>query len=211
LVGSPFLLIVTLKLFSARALFLWALGPSADAWLLGGLCAYATVLMVSTFAQNAFGYDGPGLRLLFAVPVVPSDVLRAKNVVHGAAGCLVSVCVALFYRVYAVRVSGWELVSVSLGTAAMVPFPVRFHADLRRRDRLPFAASMLGVAGAAAALALPGIIFRLHRSDGFEGRRVVELLCVLFAAWLFYAGSWPTVQTLLLKRRETILQTIERS
>ncbi|MFY0573566.1 hypothetical protein ACN28S_03625 [Cystobacter fuscus] len=83
LAAVPFVLAILMKLTSARALAEFALGASADAWLMGGLCIYGAVVMASTFSQNTFAYDGHGLALLLAAPVELGDVLRAKNRVQG--------------------------------------------------------------------------------------------------------------------------------
>ncbi|MET0402453.1 MAG: hypothetical protein ABW123_08620, partial [Cystobacter sp.] len=50
LAAVPFVLAILMKLTSARALAEYALGASADAWLLGGLSLYGAVVMASTFS-----------------------------------------------------------------------------------------------------------------------------------------------------------------
>ena len=56
----PFFLTILLKLVGARALAVAALGPQADAWLMGGVAAYGALVLGGGLAQNAFGYDGHG-------------------------------------------------------------------------------------------------------------------------------------------------------
>src|SRR6218665_2756233 len=85
LAAVPFVLAILLKLTSGRGLLEFAVGASADAWLMGGLCIYGAVVMASTFSQNTFAYDGHGLALLIAAPVELGDVLRAKNRGQGLA------------------------------------------------------------------------------------------------------------------------------
>jgi ABC-2 type transport system permease protein len=43
-------------------------------------------------------------------------------------------------------------VLLTAGNFLSLVFPVKFHASLKRRDKLPFIASMLGVIGVSFAL-----------------------------------------------------------
>ena len=85
LVAVPFVLGILFKLLSGRALFVFFLGDTTDAWLLGGLCVYGAIVMGSTFSQNAFAYDGHGFSAFVVAPIDLGLVLRAKNVVHASA------------------------------------------------------------------------------------------------------------------------------
>lgn len=222
LVSVPFVLAILLKLLSGRALFQFAAGEAADAWVLGGLCVYGAIVMGSTFSQNAFAYDGHGFAVFLAAPVALGDVLKAKNVVNVLFAAGLAVLVACFYVVY--FGAGRPLdVAVALGAvAALLPvtllagnflslyFPVKFHANLRRRDKLPFAASMVGVAAASVGswpLAL-ALLRGGRQAPGWEAVGVVAAAAAL--GWGLYAATLPLAIRLLTARRELVLQAVTR-
>ncbi|MHB8421043.1 MAG: hypothetical protein ACYDCL_23475 [Myxococcales bacterium] len=222
LASVPFLLAIVLRLLSGRELILFLAGRTADAWIVGGLSLYAAVVLGSTFSQNAFGYDGHGLAALLAAPVDPRAVLVAKNRLHGLAGAALALALSLFVAGYFRTVRPLDWACAMAGVAALLPvlltagnflsvlFPVRFHANLERRDRLPFAASMLGV-GAAAAGALP---FTLAlRAAGRTGPSLGTLAAIAGGAaltWLLYLALLPPAIALLDRRREWVLQAVTR-
>jgi ABC-2 type transport system permease protein len=218
----PFVLGILLKLLSARALLVFALGDAADAWALGGACVYGAVVLTATFSQNAFAYDGQGLVLLLTSPVELGQVLRAKNLVHGGAGAALAAGVGVFYlasfgpaglaevAVAAAWVATVLPVVLAAGNFLSVSFPVKFHVSLQRRDRLPFAASMLGVAAAGAG-AWP--LFAALRLAGTARPGALVLLaggvsCAV--AWGLYLASWPLAVARLGRRRELVLQAVTR-
>jgi len=218
----PFVLAILLKLLSARALVAFVLEKSADAWLLGTLSLYGTVVIASTFSQNAFAYDGHGLTVFLAAPVELKDVLRAKNLVHASVGAALAVLVALFYRVYFGAGTALDLAVTLLAVGAMLPvlltagnflslvYPVKFHANLRRRDRLPFQASMLGVAAAGLASAPWAWALRFRGGEGPGAETALMLLLSAALGWLVYRGSLPLVERLLTQRRERVLHAVTR-
>ncbi len=219
----PFLLTVLLRLLAGRDLFVFLWGGAADAWLLGGLCLYAAVVMGSTFSQNAFGYDGHGMALWLAAPRPLGEVLAAKNAVHGAAAVALAAVTAGFYSAYLHPVSASELAAAVLAASGVVPmllcagnflslfYPVKFHAALNRRDRLPFRASLFGVAAAAAASAPSGLWLR-HLGTvrpGWVTAAILGALALGFAG--LYAASFPLAARLLDRRRELLLSRVTRS
>lgn len=218
----PFVLAILLKLLSARALVAYVLERSADAWLLGTLSLYGTVVIASTFSQNTFAYDGHGMTVFLAAPVELKDVLRAKNLVHASVGAALAVLVALFYRVYFGAGTALDLAVTLLAVSAMLPvlltagnflslvYPVKFHANLRRRDRLPFQASMLGVAAAGLASAPWARALRFRGGDGPGAETALLLLLSAALGWLVYRGSLPLVERLLTQRRELVLRAVTR-
>jgi ABC-2 type transport system permease protein len=218
----PFVLAILLKLLSGRGLLLHFLGPAADAWIAGGLAMYGALVMTSTFAQNAFGYDGHGLAALWAAPIPPPLVLRAKNLVHASAGLLLALLALGFFRVYFGAGTPWTLLTALLGTVVLVAvlvaagnqlsitFPVKFHADLRRRDRLPLSASMLGILAACVGGAPFGFAVR---QAGPEGPGAVEAVAMAGAAVLAVVialGLQPVAERRLLQRREHVLRAVTR-
>ncbi len=222
LVAVPFVLGILFKLLSGRALFVFLLGATADAWLLGGLSVYGAIVLGSTFSQNAFAYDGHGFSAFVAAPIELGDVLRAKNLVHACAGGGLGALVTIFYAVYFGHGALLDVALALASVATLIPvvltvgnglslyFPVKFHANLKRRDKLPFAASMIGL-GAAAIGTWP-LAFAL-RQVGTAGPTVFSLLTVLGAAvcaWGVYALTLPRWIVLLNRRRELILRAVIR-
>ncbi len=218
----PFLLTVLLRLLSGRALFEFVLGAAADAWLLGALTLYAAVVMGSTFSQNAFGYDGHGMALWLASPRPLPQILAAKNAVHGAAAAALAVASALFYALYLHPVSLAEWVGGVLAALGLIPvllaagnflsvlFPVKFHAALNRRDRLPFTASMLGVAAAALGSAPASLWLRRLGPERPGWSTAALLAAVALASLALYAASFRAAAQLLERRREVLLARVTR-
>jgi ABC-2 type transport system permease protein len=222
LVAVPFVLGILFKLLSGRALFAYFLKDSTDAWLLGGLCVYGAIVMGSTFSQNAFAYDGHGFSAFLAAPIDLGLVLRAKNLVHACAGSGLAVLAAIFYVAY-FREGGPLDVALALGSVAvLIPvvltvgnalsltFPVKFHANLKRRDKLPFIASMIGVG--AAGLGTWPMAFAL-RQVGTTGPTLHTLAIVISAAvvaWAVYFFTLPLAANQLVLRRELILRAVTR-
>ncbi len=222
LASVPFVLAILLKLTSGRALFAYILGESADAWLMGGLCIYGAVVMASTFSQNTFAYDGHGLAMLIAAPVELGEVLRAKNGVQGMAALGMGLLVGLFYRVYFGAGSALDFMCAMAAVAAVVPvllaagnflslyFPVKFHASLKRRDKLPLTASMLGIT--AASLGCMPFVWALRlggkSAPGWQAPALIALCAVLSA--VLYRGLLPLALRLLEQRRELVLRAVTR-
>lgn len=222
LAAVPFVLGILFRLLSGRDLFVFFLGATADAWLLGGLCVYGAIVLGSTFSQNAFAYDGHGFSAFVAAPIELGLVLRAKNLVHALAGGGLAALVALFYVAY-FRHGAWLDVALALASVAtLIPvvltvgnglslyFPVKFHANLKRRDKLPFVASMLGVA--AAGVGTWPLAFALRRC-GTGGPTLEALAIVLGAsglAWGLYAATLPLALRTLVARRELVLRAVTR-
>ncbi len=222
LAAVPFVLGILFRLLSGRDLFVFFLGATADAWLLGGLCVYGAIVLGSTFSQNAFAYDGHGFSAFVAAPIELGEVLRAKNVVHALAGGGLAALVAVFYVLYFGHGSALD-VALALGSVAtLIPvvlavgnglslyFPVKFHANLKRRDKLPFVASMLGLA--AAGVGTSPLAWALRRC-GAEAPTLATLGVVLAAAglgWAVYFATLPLALEQLGVRREFILRAVTR-
>ncbi|PTL83564.1 hypothetical protein [Vitiosangium sp. GDMCC 1.1324] len=222
LASVPFVLAILLKLTSGRSLFEYLLGASADAWLMGGLCIYGAVVMASTFSQNTFAYDGHGLALLIAAPVELGDVLRAKNVVQGVAASGMALLIGLFYRVYFGRGSALDFLCAMAAVAAVIPvllaagnflslyFPVKFHASLKRRDKLPLTASMLGIVAASVGCAPFAWALRFAGKNGPEGQTLVMIALCAALNVVLYRALLPLALRLLDQRREIVLRAVTR-
>lgn len=222
LVAVPFVLGILFKLLSGRALFVHFLGATADAWLLGGLCVYGAIVMGSTFSQNAFAYDGHGFSAFLVAPIELGLVLRAKNLVHALAGGGLGVLVAIFYVTY-FRAGSWLDVTLALASVAtLIPvvltvgnalslyFPVKFHANLKRRDKLPFIASMIGVGAAGVGTWPMAAALRLCGNDGPTLQTLAIVVTAALAAWVVYVLSLPPAVKKLVERREFILRAVTR-
>ncbi|MFL5322105.1 MAG: hypothetical protein ACJ790_20755, partial [Myxococcaceae bacterium] len=222
LASVPFLLAILLKLLSGRDLFVFLLGKTADAWILGGLSLYGAVVIASTFAQNTFAYDGHGFAVFLSAPMNVGDVMKAKNRVHAFAAMLLGAIVSTFYVAYFQHGGALEWLIAMAAIVAMLPvlltagnflslyFPVKFHASLKRRDKLPFAASMLGVGAASVGAAPFGWSLR---ACGTNGPTVTTLLGILVAAgfwWAVYFALLPVAMRLLQTRREIVLRAVTR-
>jgi ABC-2 type transport system permease protein len=222
LTSVPFVLAILLKLLSGRDLFVYLLGQSADAWLMGGLSVYGAVVISSTFSQNTFAYDGQGFAIFLAAPVNLADVLRAKNLVQGVAGLSMALLVGLFYRVYFGFGTWVDFLCSMASVAAVVPmllsagnflslyFPVKFHASLKRRDKLPLTASMLGIVAASVGCMPFGWALKLAGKTGPTGQTAMMIaLCAALYAVL-YRLVLPLALHLLDQRREIILRAVTR-
>lgn len=222
LASVPFILAILLKLLSGRDLFVFLLGGSADAWLMGGLCIYGAVVIASTFSQNTFAYDGQGFAAFLAAPLELADVLRAKNQVQAAAALGMALLVAVFYRVYfgfgtavdiacaLAAVLGVVPILMAAGNFLSLYFPVKFHASLKRRDKVPLTASMLGILAASVGCMPFGWALKLAGKDGpsWQSAAMIALCAVLNL--VIYRGSLPLALRLLDRRREVILQAVTR-
>ena len=222
LASVPFVLAILIKLLSGRALLDYVAGPLADAWLLGSLTLYGALVMASTFSQNAFAYDGQGMAVFLTAPVPLGEVLRAKNIVHALGALALVLPMVLFYRVYFHAGSARDITLTLLAVAVLVPtvlsagnllsvyFPVKFHADLKRRDRLPFAASMLGVAAASVGVLPFTLTLRVARHAGDAAPTLLGLLFAALLAGVLYRVTFPVAVRLLIQRRERIYAAITR-
>lgn len=222
LASVPFLLAILLKLLSGRELFLFLLGRTTDAWLMGAFCLYGAVVLGSTFSQNAFGYDGRGFAHFLAAPIDTGQVLAAKNLVHGTAALLLALAVSAFYPLYFRHGTALDWACALAGVACMIPvllaagnflslvFPVKFHASLQRRDQLPLVASLLGVAAASLGGAPFAWVMKHQRAEGPTVTSLLQLLAASAAAWLVYAALLPAARALLVRRREAVLLAVTR-
>lgn len=222
LVSVPFVLGILFKLLSGMALLRVLVGASADAWVLVSLCVYGAIVMGSTFSQNAFGYDGHGFAAFAASPTRLADVLRAKNAVHGGAGLGLALVVAVFCVGYLRAGGALDLfvallaavtvvaTALTVGNVLSVVFPVKFHANLKRRDKVPFVASMLGVAGATLALAPASWALRLAGKAGPTGWSLSLVALGAIAAVVAYGLTWGPAVRRLERRRELVLRAVTR-
>ena len=180
------------------------------------------MVIASTFSQNTFAYDGHGFSVFLTSPVELGDVLKAKNLVHAAAAFALASLEIIFYRVYFGHGSLIDIGCALLGVIALLPvllaagnflslyFPVKFHANLKRRDKLPFLASMIGVAAASAGSAPWGWALKLRVDDAPDGSTLALMALWAALAWVLYRGVLPLAMRLLVQRREIVLRAVTR-
>jgi ABC-2 type transport system permease protein len=221
LASAPFLLAILFRVTSGRDLVAFFAGPKADAWILGSLCLYGAIVMGSTFSQNMFGYDGQALAVFLAAPMRLDEVLRAKNRVHAVAAALMGLALCAFYVAYFRSARPVDIACALAAVATVIPvlllagnflslyFPVKFHASMKRRDRIPFAASMIGVAAASVGSA-PFVL--ALRAPGLGASWISALVIVASGAvaWATYRALLPLALRLLDARRELVLQAVTR-
>ena len=219
LASAPFLLAILFRVTAGRDLVAFFAGPKADAWTLGSLCLYGAVVMGSTFSQNMFGYDGQALAIFIAAPMRLDEVLRAKNRVHAVAAALMGLALCAFYVAYFRSARAVDIACALAAVVAVIPvlllagnflslfFPVKFHASLKRRDRIPFAASMIGV-GAASVGSAPFVV--AVREQGASWLSALLIAGCGGVAWLAYRALLPAALRLLEARRELVLQAVTR-
>ncbi|RKH50229.1 hypothetical protein [Corallococcus llansteffanensis] len=222
LAAVPFILAILLKLLSGRDLFVFLLGNSADAWVMGGLSIYGAVVIASTFSQNTFAYDGHGFAVFLAAPLDLADVLRAKNRVQGVAALGMAVLVGVFYRVYFGAGTLVDFLCAMVAVAAVVPmllaagnflslyFPVKFHASLKRRDKIPLTASMLGILAASVGCMPFGHALRMAGKAGPGWHSVAFIAGGAVLYFTVYRAVRPLAMRLLDQRREVVLRAVTR-
>jgi ABC-2 type transport system permease protein len=222
LAAVPFVLGILLRLLSGRDLFVFFLGQTADAWVLSGLSVYGAILLGSTFSQNAFAYDGHGFAVFVTAPLDLGLVLRAKNLVHALAGAGLALAAGVFYLAYFQSGTVLDAVVAALAVTTLIPalltmgnflslyFPVKFHANLKRRDQLPFLASMLGVVGAGVGTWPLLTVLRACGKSGPTLLTLGQLALGALVAWLVYGLSLPWALAKLDERREFVLRAVTR-
>ena len=166
---------------------------------------------------------GTGLAVFLAAPLTLADVLRAKNLVHAGGG---AVCWRCWWRSSTGCTSAparlvdcrapwrrcwrWCPCCSAAGNFLSLYFPVKFHANLKRRDKLPFAASMLGIAAAVVGCAPFAWALRLEARGGATPRAALEIFLCAALGWLAYRALLPRAISTLLARREQVLLAVTR-
>jgi ABC-2 type transport system permease protein len=222
LAAVPFVLGILFRLLSGRDLFVFFLGDTADAWLLAGLSVYGAIVLGSTFSQNAFAYDGQGFSVFLTSPLELGSVLKAKNFVHATAGAGLAFAVAIFYLGYFRHGTALDAAVAAASVATLIPmlltfgnflsvyFPVKFHANMKRRDKLPFIASMIGVGGAGLGTWPMAQALRACETSGPTLDTVGLGVTAASIAWLVYRATLPLALRALSVRRELILRAVTR-
>ena len=99
---------------------------------------------------------------------------------------------------------------LAAGNFLSLYFPVKFHASLKRRDKLPLTASMLGILAASVGCMPFGWAMQLAGKTGPtpQTAAMIALCAVLYA--VLYRLLLPLALRLLDQRREFILRAVTR-
>lgn len=213
----PLILAVAMRLLSLRPLVVFWRGESADAWIVAGLTAYGVVVFALTFAQNAFGYDGRSLGMLYAAPIDPREILRAKlRVLAGFSGA-VALFQCTFYSFY---LSRGGLIPFALGLAAAgcliptlllagsfvsVAYATPYHANLERRDQQPRIAIVTGMIAASLGGAPLALILRANAERAPTLFDVTLLATLALGYTLVFRLLRPLAEAHFVRRRERVL------
>jgi ABC-2 type transport system permease protein len=217
----PLILIVMLKLFSARELLVFFFGSESDLWFTAALGLYAATLLAITFACNAFGHDGRALGLLLTLPVTVEQILLSKAQIQALATLLSGCLCAVFYWSYVSTGPGAHLMLILPGVAAMTPllvsagltisilYPVSFDSTLNRRPRQPWLVSLFGLV--LASLASLPLMAGLHLYlNGQPLAAILLLLLTNLIAWPLGYRMLPLQARLFERRRAEVLTAITR-
>lgn len=219
----PFFLAILLKLVGARALADAATGTHADAWLMGGVAAYAALVFGGGLSQNAFGYDGPATTMLFAAPIPPEMILRAKNLVHATGAILLSAALVAFYSLWISMPPAWVFIAVlgatlwqslwlvSVGNLLSIVWPVRFFPNLKRRDRPPPATIVIGLCAAGIAVLPLSALLRNYAPAPPPWSALALLWLLVPLAFALRGVSERQAMRLLSARRSQLLRSLSRS
>src|SRR5262245_3326667 len=101
-------------------------------------------------------------------------------------------------------------VVLAAGNFLSVASPVKFHASLKRRDKVPFTASMLGVAAAGLGCAPMSFAYRWQMGDGVTAQTLAALALCAALGWMAYRMLFHPAARRLLLHREKVLSAVTR-
>jgi hypothetical protein len=210
----------------ALPLILLVVRPDRHAPLLhfftgAGLMAIVGFSMTFAMAINVFGFDGPGFRRYFLLPLLPQAVIRAISLVPFVLGVLAlpvafTVCVALARVSVDTRMATVLITNgvgglcffhaLALWTSILAPSRTEYGA--RFGNDYSLAANVIGNGGLLLAL------FGCQFLGLAAGPRVLRFWWVapsfMVAAVILYVVSLRVAPTILLSRRERLLAVVER-
>jgi ABC-2 type transport system permease protein len=101
-------------------------------------------------------------------------------------------------------------VILTAGNFLSLFFPVKFHASLKRRDKLPLTASLLGIGAASAGCAPFVWALRSAGTDGPQGQTLALLALCAALNGALYRALLPLGLRLLEQRKEVVLRAVTR-
>ncbi|MCC6857705.1 MAG: hypothetical protein IT158_04045, partial [Bryobacterales bacterium] len=186
-----------------------------------GLMAVAGFAATFAVAINSFGFDGPGFRRYFLLPVPAAAVIRAASLVPLAIGalalpvvfaaCLLLARVPVDARMAAMLAAngvGGLCFFHALALWTSILAPSRTDGEVRFGNDYSLAANLAGNGGLLAGL------FGSQFLGLAAGARVLQFWWVapvfMTAAAAFYLITLRAAPAVLLRRREQILAVVER-
>jgi hypothetical protein len=220
LVAMPFFLVLLLRIFGAGWILRYGFGPPWAAVLVTLLVGYALAVASGPLLANAFGYDGPAVRLVFLLPARPGAHLVGRNVAHAV--LLVGESVLLGALVVTVlpgaTLRGMALpaaflaialpVLLGLGNRLSVAAPRRSHLSLTRRDRPPPLAAAVMLLALAACGGLTSGLQVLAVRLGLPSVLLLWPLPLLGA--VFYRHATGRAAAHLVADRERLISAVAR-
>jgi ABC-2 type transport system permease protein len=101
-------------------------------------------------------------------------------------------------------------VLLAAGNFLSLYFPVKFHASLKRRDKLPLTASMLGIVAASVGCAPFAWALRFAGNSGPEWQTLAMIALCAAVNVVLYRALLPLSLRLLDQRREIVLRAVTR-
>jgi hypothetical protein len=190
-------------------------------------CALVGVGVMSGFctgalSSNVFGFDGPGFRRYFLLPVPADRVLRAAAIVSLIPGATLIPAALLLWFLYApiqtdARMAVMLLSSgiagvlffpaAGLWVSILSPSPIKFDAGWGSGNKLSFGANILMVAVIGVTCMGP---FALHTlGEGTLIQRWWVMPMIAFAAAGFFVLTVRLGATVFVSRRERMLSRID--
>jgi len=194
------------------------LGISADGTVLFGLLLYAT-LFSNNFVNNAFAWDGEGMRTWFLAPLTPDRVLAGKNLAVWIYNAGLFVIILVTWSVlrglptprtlitavllYAVSVLCFTIV----GNVVSVLFPARrsISSMTNSPSQLAVICSLASIVGSAALVVTTLLLAWLA---GVAFLQPLFLLAVLALLVWIYTVVLRVTGRLMMQRRDSLIQTL---
>lgn len=182
-----------------------------------------SMLILTNILYNAFGADGPGIQVLYLLPVKFREILLAKNIAYGIVLAfemlLVWVATAFLYRPPAPGITVATLAGVlfaflanlAAGNLLSLYTPKKFDTAVLGRQRLPTGTvfASLGIQIAVLGLGALVLIPAIHWGNIWAG--VVLLFCLAALGLIGYLFSLRAVDRIALSRRENLISELTRA
>jgi hypothetical protein len=212
------LFVIIVVFFFARAVTSSFLGLSVDSLLLFGLLLYAT-LFSNNFVNNAFAWEGDGVRTYFWAPLRPEHVLAGKNLAVWAYNTLLLLIVIAAWSILkrlpdlatlssAVLLYGSAVLFFTMvGNVVSVLFPVR--RDISSITNSPSQiAILISLASLSAAVSLVAATLLLADLSGKAYLRPIFLLALLLILGWCYRLTLGLAGRLMEQRKEKLIDAL---
>ena len=194
------------------------LGLPSDSTLLLGLLLYST-LFSNNFINNAFAWEGGGLRSYFFSPAPLNRVLAGKNLAVWTYNALLWLIVIVSWSVMKSVPDLWTIVTAALlygvsvlffttvGNVVSVLFPAR--RDIASMTNTPsHVAILLSLASLISAAGLVGLFMFLPLLLGVPRLQPLFLLNLMLLEAIVYVLVLRFAGRLMLRRRDYLIDTL---